>query len=1228
MFRKVLNHFTPLLLLLSVWLMPLRAAWAQGVPEGFNAGPDIITGDIGEIGGLEQFGSSGTQVGLGVSTTSCNAGNMVVNFFALPATNHPLIPHNLYRMSGGAGNNDRFEQIGQSWVKHAFGADQQSVCFTCQPGGDGNHLGVGCSDTYANFQNAAQNDLGSRALINPFTGAFQNTANNHSGHSHTGTSHRILVEGSDLNTSLNPGATYYAEVQYISSDEYAWCQGHAGQCNMYNNASYIRYDVSGTTTFTFSQVGSVVRMLAAVNAWTGATINPIEPEPGVDGRAFIAYKVTGPVAGVYHYEYAIYNENLDRGIQSFSIPLGCAITLSNLGFHAPLNHPGFSNDGTLGGLGFSNAPWTSSQTTDAVSWSSETIILNQNANAIRWGTLYNFRFDSNKAPIATNATIGFFKTGTPVTVGILGPNACDVAPSPSPTATASPPPSPTPTPPMPTPTPAPTPTPPSTPTPFPTPILPPGGNGKIAFHSNRNFKGGDIWVIHPDGSNPTDLTNSPSPTEDIDPAWSPDGNKIAFSRYPFLEGGSRIYVMDADGSNIIQLTNRPITGDVKPFWSPDGTKIAFTRASGSNDYALWVMNADGSNQINLTNHPSRDGIIGGCWSPDGGKIAFTTDRDGGDVEIYVMDADGSNQINLTNRPGADGNPDWSPDGTKIVFSNALVDPPYSDIYVMDANGANQIRLTHPSPNYDDEPAWSPDGTKIAFTHTLVGSNKEIYVMDANGSNQFNLTNNSAGVDMMPDWQRAPQPAQALNLSTRMLVQTGDNVGIGGFIISGSAPKRVLVRAVGPELAQAGVPNPLADPVLELHGPPGFVTIINDNCVPSQFDPPPSFCPPGSLSAVIDATLNPGAYTAVVRGKNNTTGVALVEVYDFNQAAASKLANISTRAFVSTGDNIVIAGFILGGNSGDTRIAVRGIGPSLIGFGVPNPLANPTIELRDNNGVLLRANNDWQDNAAPPGPDPALIAAGLAPTNNLESAFVVTLPPGLYTALLAGVNNGTGVGVVEVYELGSPSGTPPPTPTPTPGTPTPSPTPPPTPSPTTSPGITPTPTPTPTSTPSPTPPSPTPTLSPGITPTPTPLTTATPPGACLNLTITINGAQEVPPNGSPATGTGFINIDTMANQLFYNITFSGLGSAETMAHIHGFAPPSVNAGIIHTLPLGNPKIGVFNYSQAQEADILNGLSYVNIHSVNFPNGEIRGQIAGSATPCPSPSSPPAMNKPSR
>ena len=267
---------------------------------------------------------------------------------------------------------------------------------------------------------------------------------------------------------------------------------------------------------------------------------------------------------------------------------------------------------------------------------------------------------------------------------------------------------------------------------------------------------------------------------------------------------------------------------------------------------------------------------------------------------------------------------------------------------------------------------------------------------------------------------SPIPAaQAINLSTRMRVLTGDNVGIGGLIITGSAPRHVLLRAIGPSLTQLGVPDALADPVMELHGS-GSGPITNNNWRDDPLQESAIIAtgipPTNNLESAIDATLVPGAYTAVVRGDNNTSGVALVEVYDLGQVGLGKLANISTRAFVETGDNVVIAGFILGGDSGDDRIVVRGIGPSLTGLGVPDALADPRLELRDSNGALLVANNDWKDDL---GQSEELIAAGLAPTNQLESGIAATLPPGLYTALLAGLNNGTGVGLVEVYDRGAP-----------------------------------------------------------------------------------------------------------------------------------------------------------------------------------------------------------------
>ena len=329
-------------------------------------------------------------------------------------------------MSGGPNNTDRFEQIGQSWLKHAFTAASSNTCgFGCN-GVSGPHLGSGCSDLYSAGLNAGQTGLGSRAWVNPFTGFYPNgnsstPPNNHSGHTHNATSHRALVNVSDLDPSQNAGATYYFEGQYVTPHEYAWCQANPGQCNMYNNASYRRFNVSGTTSFSFSAVGSTVRMSPAINAWTGSTINTIEPDRGVDGLAFIAYKVTNPSAGLWHYEYALYNQNLDRAIQSFNVPLGSGVTVSNIGFHAPLNHPGFANDGTQGDQGYNNAPWTPTQTSGSITWGSQTFVENQNANVLRWGTLYNFRFDSNSPPQAATATVGFFKTGTPVTVSIQAP---------------------------------------------------------------------------------------------------------------------------------------------------------------------------------------------------------------------------------------------------------------------------------------------------------------------------------------------------------------------------------------------------------------------------------------------------------------------------------------------------------------------------------------------------------------------------------------------------------------------------------------------------------------------------------------------------------------------------------------------------------------------------------------------------------------------------------------
>jgi hypothetical protein len=444
-------------------IMPPLAGGAGTNTPTLLPGPDVIVGDLEDVNQLDAQAVNG-QVGLAIGTDSCNNGDQPIDWFALPDTDHPIVPQNLYRMSGGDDNQERFEQIGQSWVKHTFEALEDFVCGTCNTSGceTGTHLCPGCSDPYVSFLNGDQDQIGSRAWINPFTGSFPANANDHSGHSHNAVSHRILVETSDLSPGGNPGATYFGEAAYITPHEYTWCQSHPGQCNMFNNFSYRQFSVTGgPTVFSFSPVSSTVRMQPAIQAWaaTGATVNQVEPDPGNDGIFFVGYKVTGPNAGVWHYEYAVFNENLDRAIQSFSVFFGFPVPMSNVQFHAPPQHPGWPHDGTVGDAGYSSAPWTFDiGDGSAATWFSETVAQNPNANAIRWGTLYNFRFDSTAAPVLSSATISFFKTGTPVGVNVLAPFQSDVTPTPTI--------SPTPTPSA---TGTPTPTPRATPRPRPTP---------------------------------------------------------------------------------------------------------------------------------------------------------------------------------------------------------------------------------------------------------------------------------------------------------------------------------------------------------------------------------------------------------------------------------------------------------------------------------------------------------------------------------------------------------------------------------------------------------------------------------------------------------------------------------------------------------------------------------------------------------------------------------------
>ena len=280
----------------------------------------------------------------------------------------------------------------------------------------------------------------------------------------------------------------------------------------------------------------------------------------------------------------------------------------------------------------------------------------------------------------------------------------------------------------------------------------------IAFVSNRNVNWDlEIYLMNPDGRQVRQLTERPK--ADAEPAWSPDGQKITFMSDRDLKQipnrgvlRSEIYLMNADGTNPINLTQSPERPDRVSSWAPSGKQIAFTSAELFNGHTLvnsdiFVMDADGANRRNLTNHDALDQTPD--WSPDGNRIAFSSVRDG-NWEIYLMNPDGTNLINLTNHPAKDGRPDWSPDGNRIAFTSDR--DGNLEIYVMNADGANPINLTN-HPAKDNRSSWSPDGTRIAFESNRDG-NWEIYVMNADGTNPINLTQDPHS-DVHPAWGPAP-----------------------------------------------------------------------------------------------------------------------------------------------------------------------------------------------------------------------------------------------------------------------------------------------------------------------------------------------------------------------------------------------------------------------------------------------------------------------------------------
>ncbi|HEY3242927.1 MAG TPA: hypothetical protein VGM03_06195, partial [Phycisphaerae bacterium] len=386
-----------------------------------TTGPDVIVGALSDIG---NYGQVNGIYAYSVGTTSCNLGTVPVMWVS--GTNqHPVIGQNLYRyrVVNGA---SRMEQIGLSWLKHGFTALAGSLCCPCTNPGTGALLGVGCSDPYVASLNGSQSLLGPRSHVNAATGCYPYPFTNPPQTACGGGNNyiippaaaatigrRLQVLEADLNPVQNAGAIYFVEGQYISADD-----STAGNDN--NNASYRRAAVGPGPSYLISLPVQyqTQQQKAAIIAWqdTDPTVTIVQVDIPSDGRMTLGYAVTNVCGGVWHYEYALYNMNSDRSAQQFIVPVPDDVTVVNMGFHDTFYHSGEL---------YSSADWSAERANGKITWSTQAYADNVNANALRWGSTYNFRYDANTAPVTVDAMIGLFKPGavTSVNVSTKGPQA-------------------------------------------------------------------------------------------------------------------------------------------------------------------------------------------------------------------------------------------------------------------------------------------------------------------------------------------------------------------------------------------------------------------------------------------------------------------------------------------------------------------------------------------------------------------------------------------------------------------------------------------------------------------------------------------------------------------------------------------------------------------------------------------------------------------------------------
>ncbi len=379
---------------------------------GAAVGPDVTVFSFTDVGSQ---GSSGGFASYSIGTRSCNRGDTPLNWCdqgsgcaaGAGPEDHPVIAQNLYRLKNG-----RFEQIGMSWLKHGFVSTNSNTAgctgFSgggCQaPPAGGNQLGVGCTDPYGSGLNGGR-PLGRRSQVNATTGVFPFPISSPGG-PYAVYDQRIKVPTADVDAALNPGATYWAEAQYIASDD-------ASAGNAFNNASHRQVTVGGAPNYGLAMTGSFHEMQPAIFAWptqdpTVELVNVDVPGAIVE-RFHVARKVTDLGGGLWHYEYAVHNLNSDRGARAFSVEFPLAANFTNVGFKDIEHHSGEP---------YATDDWTVFSSGGLLSWSTDTFATDANANALRWATMFNFWFDADRPPEGLLQTLGLFKAGSPESIGL------------------------------------------------------------------------------------------------------------------------------------------------------------------------------------------------------------------------------------------------------------------------------------------------------------------------------------------------------------------------------------------------------------------------------------------------------------------------------------------------------------------------------------------------------------------------------------------------------------------------------------------------------------------------------------------------------------------------------------------------------------------------------------------------------------------------------------------